>query len=71
MSWPPEQRRTQDISWTLQIQYKRGGWWSDHTADLFRREEAEALKAERQAANPKFRYRLVRVTTTFTIEDPS
>lgn len=71
MTWPPDQRRAEDTSWTLQVQYKRGGWWSDHTADLFRREDADQLMAERRAANPKFRYRLVRVTTTYTLERPS
>lgn len=70
MSWPPEQRRAEDVSWTLQVQYKRGGWWSDHTSGLHPRQDADALKAERQAANPKLRYRLVRVTETRTIERP-
>lgn len=69
MSWPPEQRRSEDTSWMLQVQYKRGGWWSNHTR-LSSLEEAEALKAGRQAANPKLRYRLVRVTTTYTVERP-
>jgi len=67
MSWPPEQRKDQHVSWTLQIQHERGGWWSNHTSGL-QYEDAEALKAERQAANPKLRYRLIRVTTTHTIE---
>lgn len=68
MSWPPEQRRAEDVSWTLQVQYRHDGWWSDHTSGLSPREDADAFKAERQAANPKLRYRLVRVTTTYTIE---
>lgn len=69
MTWPPEQReRPPEISWMLQIQYKPGGWWSDHTGDLFTREKADAFMDERRAANPKCRYRLVRVTTTFVIE---
>lgn len=68
MSWPPEQRNDKHVSWTLQIQHERGGWWSNHTANL-QREDAEALKAERQAAHPKLRYRLIRVTTTYTIEN--
>lgn len=71
MSWPPEQRhRGPETSWTLQVQYRHDGWWSDHTANLFRREDADRLMAERQAANPKLRYRLVRVTTTYTLERP-
>lgn len=40
------------------------------TSGLYSREYAEELKAERRAANPKCRYRLVRVTTTYTIEVP-
>lgn len=68
MSWPPEQRKAEQVSWMLQIQYKRGGWWSNHTGDLFSREAADSLLAERRAANPKCRYRLVRQTTTYTVE---
>jgi hypothetical protein len=56
----------------LQVQYKPDGWWSDHTAGLYDREEADELMAERRAANPQLRYRLIRVTTTHTIErEPS
>lgn len=67
MTWPPKQRTRTGISWTLQIQYKPGGWWSDHTAHLSR-EDAEALMAERQTATAQCRYRLVRATTTYSIE---
>jgi hypothetical protein len=71
VSWPPEQRHLgPETSWTLQVQYEPDGWWSNHTANLIRRADADALKAERQAANPKLRYRLVRVTTTHTLERP-
>lgn len=68
MSWPPEQCTDEHIAWTLQVQRETGGWWSNHTSGLYSREYAEGLKAERQAANPKLRYRLVRVTTTYTVE---
>lgn len=69
VSWPPDQRTDEHIAWTLQVQREPGGWWSNHTGGLYWREDADQLLAERQAANPKFRYRLVRVTTTYTIEE--
>lgn len=69
MTWPPEQRkRPPEVSWTLQVQYKPGGWWSDHTSSLFPREKADALMAERQAVGLGLSFRLVRVTTTYTLE---
>jgi len=60
--------RPAEVSWMLQIQYAPKGPWSDHTGDLFRLDDARALRAKRRAANPKCRYRLVRVTTTYTVE---
>lgn len=68
MSWPPEQERADHVEWMLQIQYKPGGWWSNHTGDLFSREQADALLAERRRLNPKCRYRLLRLTTTYVVE---
>lgn len=70
MSWPPDQTRDEHVEWKLQIQREPGEWWSNHTGGLYRREDADALMAERQAASPRFRYRLVRVTTTYTLERP-
>ena len=71
MTWPPEQRkRPPEVSWTLQIQQQPDGWWSNHTSDLFTREDADSLMAEQRAAYPTCRYRLVRVTTTYTLERP-
>lgn len=70
MTRPAEKHeRPPFVSWMLQIQYKPGGPWSDHTGDLFSREKAVAFRAERRAANPKCRYRLIRLTTTYTIEE--
>lgn len=60
--------RPQQVSWMLQIQYKPGGAWSDHTSDLFSPDGAAEFMAERRASHPKMRYRLVRVTTTFVVE---
>lgn len=69
MTWPPEQlKRPPDVSWTLQVQQESGGWWSNHTSGLFPREAADALLADRRAAYPQLRYRLVRLTTTYTVE---
>jgi len=64
--------RPPQTSWMLQIQYKPGGAWSDHTSNLFPLSRAAEFMAERRGASPKCRYRLVRVTTTFAVEtDPS
>jgi hypothetical protein len=69
VTWPPDQRkRPPDVEWMLQIQYAPGGWWSVHTRGLYSQQKAYAFMAERQAANPKCRYRLVRLTTTYKIE---
>lgn len=65
-----KQERPPVVSWMLQIQYKPGGHWSDHTGDLFGLDKAQAFKAERQGANPQCAYRLVRLTTTYTLERP-
>lgn len=63
--------RPSEISWLLQVQFKPGEPWHDHTSSLFRPEDAKALRDERQAANPNLRYRLVRVTTRYTVDrDP-
>lgn len=62
-----EQRPAQ-ISWLLQIQHKPGTAWNDHTSGLVPREDATAFMAERRAAYPGCRYRLVRAQTTFTVE---
>jgi hypothetical protein len=60
--------RPAQVSWMLQVQYKRGEPWHDHTGDLFRIDDATAFMSERRAASPKNRYRLVRVTTTYAVE---
>jgi hypothetical protein len=52
----------------LQIQYQPKGPWNDHTGSLFTPAEANSLLTARRAANPKCRYRLVRVTTTYMVE---
>lgn len=60
--------RPPEVSWMLQIQHQPRGPWRDHTGDLFRSDKAAELLAERRAANPKCRYRLVRLTTTYIVE---
>jgi hypothetical protein len=66
---PDKHERPAQVSWMLQIQYKPDGPWNDHTGNLFSLPSAGVFMAERQAANPKCRYRLVRVTTTYTVEE--
>lgn len=63
-----KRERPDEVSWMLQIQYQPKGPWNDHTGHLFTPAQANGLLAERRAANPKCRYRLVRVTTTYTVE---
>lgn len=70
MSWPPEQTRDEDVHWKLQVQRKPGEWWSNHTGGLYHREDADALLAEKRQASPEQQWRLVRVTTTYTLERP-
>lgn len=60
--------RPPQVSWLLQIQYKPRGAWSDHTGDLFSLDAAAEFMADRRAAYPMCRYRLVRVTTTHVVE---
>lgn len=64
--------RPPQTSWMLQIQYEPHSDWNDHTSGLSSLEEAAQFMAERRAAHPRLRYRLVRIVTTFTVEsDPS
>ena len=67
MTLAAKKERPDEVAWLLQIQYEPRGPWSDHTR-LYNWEEAKELRAERRAANPKCRYRLVRVTTTYMVE---
>lgn len=60
--------RPAQVSWLLQIQYKPGGAWNDHTGNLFSLDDAADFMADRQAAYPECQYRLVRVTATFVVE---
>ncbi|GGW98994.1 hypothetical protein [Streptomyces chartreusis] len=62
-----KRERPDEVSWLLQIQHKPRDPWHDHTGNLFGRKRAEAFLAERRATNPTCRYRLVRVTTAYTI----
>jgi hypothetical protein len=69
MAWAHDQRKHPlDVEWMLQIQHKPGDWWHDHTRNLYSRQKAYAFMAERQAANPTCKYRLIRMTTTYKIE---
>ncbi len=65
-----EYERPAEISWKLQIKWPNEPW-RNHTGGLFTREDADALLAEQRRANPKRQWRLVRVTTTYTVEAPS
>lgn len=65
---PPRHERSPEVSWVLQIQYAAAGPWHDHTSDLYSREAADEALADSRAAYPENRYRLVRATTTYTVE---